>query len=310
MEEPKRENRWSWSDRLAIALACLAGIMALILFWIDKTPTAAAISLVAMAALMIYPVLHFVRAWIPRVVVLVLGFTLLGLFGWTIWPRRQVVKTLPITPLVTGQQPQAQTHTVAEIQQKGVETSARSGTAQAKAPAKSIPVVSAPQQAKQLPATRTTGTPVGNGTTVGNISQGPGSAFSIGQQGGITVGTLIEGAPPAPDAIVTWNVKSVDDSPPGSYRVFLSIKIKNDMPNAGFIAICDRACEPEGVPQAGVVGGTAGVVNDRPNVAFAKIDMPNPLRDGTQLQWEIKSKDGEPISILEIQKANIQVRQP
>jgi len=59
-------DKWSFSDKLAVALACLAGLMTLILFWTDRTPVAAEITIGAMVLLMAYPVLHFVHSWIAR----------------------------------------------------------------------------------------------------------------------------------------------------------------------------------------------------------------------------------------------------
>jgi hypothetical protein len=50
---------WNSSDRLAVALACLAGIMALVLVWVDKTPVWAGVTIGCMLALIIYPVIHF-----------------------------------------------------------------------------------------------------------------------------------------------------------------------------------------------------------------------------------------------------------
>jgi hypothetical protein len=69
------------SDRLAIALTCLAGIMAIVLFLVEKTPATVIGLLLGMAALSVYPVWHFVRGRVARFVVLVCGVLLTVLFG-------------------------------------------------------------------------------------------------------------------------------------------------------------------------------------------------------------------------------------
>lgn len=83
----KTEVKWSWSDRLAIALACLAGVLALILFWVEKTPISAGISIAVMAAFMVYPILHFCSRLWPRLIALTVVAGLLTVFGWNIWPK-------------------------------------------------------------------------------------------------------------------------------------------------------------------------------------------------------------------------------
>jgi hypothetical protein len=73
------------SDKLAIALACLAGIMAIILFLLAKTPTTVVLSLVAMVGLGIYPILHFFRTAGFRLIAILalLGSTvLIGRYTW------------------------------------------------------------------------------------------------------------------------------------------------------------------------------------------------------------------------------------
>jgi hypothetical protein len=101
----ERGLQWSWSDRLAIALACLAGVMALILFWIDKTPLAAGISIAAMAALLVYPVLHFLSSKRMRVSAFVVLAVLLAIFGWMIWPKRSIATSPPLGQPQSLQQP-------------------------------------------------------------------------------------------------------------------------------------------------------------------------------------------------------------
>ncbi len=104
------ENKqWTWSDKLAIALFCLAAIMALILLWMNKTPLWAAITIAAMVLLIVYPVHHFLPGWKVRIPGLFVAWALIGCFGWKIWPKSTVeVKASlpqPIIPAPLGSQP-------------------------------------------------------------------------------------------------------------------------------------------------------------------------------------------------------------
>lgn len=90
IEEPKQVNGYSASDRLAVVLACLAGVMAIILFLVEKTPFTVVSLLVLMVALSVYPILHLVRRTNFRITVL--AFMIIGtlVFGWYVWPRSKL----------------------------------------------------------------------------------------------------------------------------------------------------------------------------------------------------------------------------
>jgi hypothetical protein len=102
------------SDRLGIALACLAGVMAIILFLIEKTPTTILCLLSLMVTLLVYPVLHFVKNIRWRTVVFILCGLATLLFGWSVWPHKYLIadasktdggKALPDTTIVTSSSP-------------------------------------------------------------------------------------------------------------------------------------------------------------------------------------------------------------
>lgn len=80
----------SFSDKLAVALACLASAMALILFWMDKTPLAAGLSIACIAGLSVYPILHFFPSGTARIPMFIIATLLVVIFGWKIWPRKQL----------------------------------------------------------------------------------------------------------------------------------------------------------------------------------------------------------------------------
>jgi hypothetical protein len=109
MAQRKRKKKWTWSDRLAIALACLAGILALILLWMEKTPIWAGVTIALMGALVVYPVIHFAPSWKARVPALIVAWGLIGVFGWRIWPQQHT--SIPDTSL----SPEA----VKEVEAKG-----------------------------------------------------------------------------------------------------------------------------------------------------------------------------------------------
>jgi hypothetical protein len=87
MEETNKESQWSRSDSLAVALACLAGVMALALLFWKATPGWVVGTLIAMAVLMVYPVCHFAHSGKARVPILLIVWVVIGLFGWKNWPR-------------------------------------------------------------------------------------------------------------------------------------------------------------------------------------------------------------------------------
>jgi outer membrane biosynthesis protein TonB len=92
-EEIKPTSGYSRSDKLGIALACLAGIMAIILFLVEKTPYTVVGLLTLMIALAIYPVWHFVRPKNARIALLVLAVVGTVAFGWAEWPRNKKIET-------------------------------------------------------------------------------------------------------------------------------------------------------------------------------------------------------------------------
>ncbi len=78
---------YSTSDKLAVVLACLEGVMAIILFLAEKTPVTVVCLLLLMLALSIYPILHFAKHIGARMVAFSLFAIGTLLFGWYVWPH-------------------------------------------------------------------------------------------------------------------------------------------------------------------------------------------------------------------------------
>jgi hypothetical protein len=81
------EGNWTRSDKLAVALFCLATAMALILFLAEKTPIAVGIMLLCIAGFLVYPVIHFAHSRRLRIPSLMLMLVLVAGFGWSQWPK-------------------------------------------------------------------------------------------------------------------------------------------------------------------------------------------------------------------------------
>ena len=87
MREFKTTSRYSNSDKLAFVLACLAGIMAIILTLVDKTPLTVSSLLGLIVILSIYPIWHCFKSKIARTLSVLVVIAVTILFGWNVWPR-------------------------------------------------------------------------------------------------------------------------------------------------------------------------------------------------------------------------------
>jgi hypothetical protein len=81
------ESGYSISDRLAIALACIGGVLGLILWLVEKTPLAVALCLCGIFALLIFPILHFARGQMTRLVSFAVTLAALIVLGIGVWPK-------------------------------------------------------------------------------------------------------------------------------------------------------------------------------------------------------------------------------
>lgn len=81
-------EKYNTSDSLAIALTCVAAVMAIVLFLLEKTPFWVVTLLMFMLALSIYPILHFVRSRPLRALVFIMAVGGTVAFGWAVWPTK------------------------------------------------------------------------------------------------------------------------------------------------------------------------------------------------------------------------------
>jgi hypothetical protein len=182
--------RLSGSDKLAIALACLSAAMALILFLIEKNPLIVSLTVFCIAALLVYPIIHFLPSRRFRIPALIVMIVLVCVFGWAVWPKKtQLVRTEP-----SPSQPPPVSST-SDFNRPPSTSAPTPGTS-----TKPKATLKAPE-AKQAPSASSSGT---NSPAIGSITQGSESAVSVNQQGGITAGTVNNfGTPLLPTATVT-----------------------------------------------------------------------------------------------------------
>lgn len=116
-------DEYSSSDKLAFALFCVAGIMAIILFFADFNPLTIVTLLIAMLALSIFPIVHFMKTGILRVAAFVVVLLVASLLGWHRWP-----KGIPADSVLAQAAPQGQSagtsgngsnNTAANVNQSG-----------------------------------------------------------------------------------------------------------------------------------------------------------------------------------------------
>jgi hypothetical protein len=77
----------SASDRLAIVLFSLAGAMALVLCLVDKTPLTISLTLASIFGFLVYPILHFFRRIIYRIIGFVVAIALIAYLDCATWPK-------------------------------------------------------------------------------------------------------------------------------------------------------------------------------------------------------------------------------
>jgi hypothetical protein len=82
------DERLSGSDKLGIVLACLASILAIVLFLIEKNFIVIIVFLLSIMALSIYPIIHFAKSKIDRISLFECVIVVTVFLGWEFWPQQ------------------------------------------------------------------------------------------------------------------------------------------------------------------------------------------------------------------------------
>src|SRR6478672_13506587 len=77
------------SDRFAVILFCFAGVMALVLYLVEKTPLSISMALAIMFVLLVYPILHYCHKTPTRVLVLIFVALATVALGYATWPKKE-----------------------------------------------------------------------------------------------------------------------------------------------------------------------------------------------------------------------------
>jgi hypothetical protein len=122
------EIKYSYSDKLAIWLACAASILAILLFLIEKTPVSVVVLLVLILALTVYPILCFAKSPTARAICLI--GTLLGTIalGRVVWPKAKLPEVAAQTPSQSPGQQNSQPGNNNNVNQTGDNNTAVKGS--------------------------------------------------------------------------------------------------------------------------------------------------------------------------------------
>jgi hypothetical protein len=241
----------SSSDKLAVVLALLGAALALILFLLEKTPLIVGAVLVAIALLLVYPIIHFAKRTVLRVMALVVMVILVGLLGRVVWP-------IKLTP-----PPVASTENPAIAPNNAEKPQPSDQGKQAPAP-DSKPTTTVHPKPKQDVSNSGK-----SGQAIGSITQGAGSALSFNQQGGVTAATINNfGAPVLATPTVKVCTSYQDPVSDGDdFKAVVTFSTSSQFPRPFFALFFDGP----------VLEGNAGRVRGSYGFTHGRADkMPNP----------------------------------
>jgi hypothetical protein len=277
----------STSDHVAIGLTCLSGVMAIVLFFVEKTPFWTATLLTLMFAMLIHPVFRLSKSKATRTCLLTVAVFLTAGFGWHVWPKAKPSEVGTNAQNGSGVPSQQD-----QLQQKA--TAPTKGAQNVSRPKADKPAHPKPTAA---PSVSTSGS---NSPAVGGINQGPGS---IAQVGGSGNQAMVNNLTTRPDPVFHWDqeVFSVSES---ENRPGVNLKIWTDGPMdmAGFLAYCDHPCGSVSV------GLTPGIQQPRyfkdagHNIEGFGFIVPTTITRDQSVTWKIRSKDAKPIKVLNVER--------
>ena len=153
--------------------------------------------------------------------------------------------------------------------------------------------------------------------------QGPGSALSFNQQGGITAGTVNLNQPLPPK--ITWSQESLRPGkgldkikphttwgrePDADFMqtlfnnpgVLVTITLDGAW-SANFQAECDKPCYPieVNVPEAGAWNASRTTNMYNQEIVTTRLLMPSPLPSNSPVQWVIRSRTSDTVSVTKVE---------
>jgi hypothetical protein len=258
-------NEYTASDKLGIVLFCFAGVMAIALFLVEKTPYTVASLLLLIVGLLIYPVLHFCKRKLARICVFSIVVIGTAGFGWAVWPSPK-----PSEGTNQGQPTQKQPNTTSQ---------------------NTIPTQSTTQAAKEestpssaVPKSKPTSSPL---PTQSSVSCAPGAicGISSGQTGGVTAGVAFVDTPPLK---ITWTAKDImSNLPQFAYAQQITVSVNTQLVPVSLEIVFDS--------DIGALFPEAGVFNDLihrvlPDNHTGLLKYSDPLSPGVPLTIDVYGK--------------------
>jgi hypothetical protein len=198
--------------------------------------------------------------------------------------------------------------TVSPVIQTKVEPTEKSESHKKKPETKAALRETLPKQDTKTAAAPSVSTSAENSPAVGSVTQGPGSAFSVNQQGGATIGTVNVGfSLPKVSWVLTSAYAPLKEAK--HPQVWVELSIDRIFVDAKFAVVCSRPCtavygSPKS-PHGEVSQGDWGSIPNRPNVVVFVTNVPNPMPADTKYSGCIESNDDVPVEIVDVQPLTI-----
>jgi hypothetical protein len=242
------------------------------------------------------------KLWLKLVVGSVASAVLgIGIYCLDAWAKTHGSPVSPSVPLITQNTAQA------NLPQRSAATPTYlkppRSTLHHSAPVTSAPIQSPTPSAPPLVQSNSGG----NNSQIGTVSQGPGSAFSVGQTGGVTAGTYVAPIEPKVGYHESKN-GAVDD---------LEIWVDRAYPDAKFAVFCDRPCKaidasidwggraPGARLSPEVSYGTIGKGGEHPDIVALVVNQPGTFGTDITLKCTIRADDNLPFNVLKVRALSI-----
>jgi hypothetical protein len=243
------------------------------------------------------------KLWLKVVVGSVASAALgIGIYCLDAWAKTHGAPTSPSTPQIAQNAAQAnppQTSSAGPADSTQPKPTSKHSVADTSAPTQN-PTPSAPP----LVQSNSGGS---NNSQIRTVSQGPGSAFSIGQTGGVTAGTYV--APVEP----TVGYRKTESN--GSIQ--LDIWVDRPYPAAKFAVKCDRPCTGVDAsidwggsgpgtriyPEAGA--GIIGKPGEYPDIVALVVYHPETFSPDNTLKCTVKADDNLPFNIIYVKRLSV-----